>query len=222
MFEFFGGAKNNANSSQEKNESVEIEKESKRLERINSYIENTLDPDLRMILIDEADKLNESLAVLEMESGLSESQIMNVYSKMSKSPEVAKEIISETIKSKPEKFKGVESVSEFLSAIKDTLSPPRLATLVAATAVLIAISTETGAAEIIKKEINKEGGGRRPDQEDFYNGGKENILSDMETVTTRDGAKIIVNEGDLNIKKESKNSNVSVGEVYIDGEKVEN
>lgn len=222
MFEFFGGGKDSVEPVQKKNESVEIEKESKKLERVNSYIENTNDPDLRKILIDEAEQLNESLAVLEMESGLSESQIMTVYNKMSKSPEVAKEIISETIKAKPEKFLGVESVGGFLSAIKETLSPPRLATLVAATAVLIAISTEAGAAEIIKKEINKEGSGRRSDQEDFYEGGKENIFSDMEVVSPRDGAKIFVDENKLEKSKPQEKSNISVGEIYIDGQKIEN
>lgn len=203
MFEFFGG-KNETEPTQEKNESVEVEEESKKLERINSYIENTNDPDLRKILIDEAEKLNESLAVLEISSGLSEDQIMNVYKKMSRSPEVAKEIVSETISANPKKFIGVENASDFLSIVRETLSPPRLATLAAAVAVVIAISSEAGAADIIKKEINKEGSGRRSDQQEVVSEGKESVFSDLETVSARKGAKIIVDKKDIETKSSGK------------------
>lgn len=122
MFENFLG--NNPESKEKESFGNKAEE----LERLNSYIENTQDPDLKKSLIEKADQLNETLATVELASGLSEDEIMEVYTKMSKNPEVAESILKEILDGIPEKikgeFSGIGNMAEYFGR---TLSPKKAA-----------------------------------------------------------------------------------------------
>ena len=152
------------------NESKKMEKSAEKLERLNIYIENTQNPDLKKSLIEKADQLNEDLAVLEIASGLDEEEIMDKYLKMSATPEVASQIVKESISADPKKFEGARNVGELVDKFKGILRQPELTTVVAALAILITTNGEAGVYEDIMNEIdksNKSGSSRRVDQESF-------------------------------------------------------
>lgn len=148
MFSF--GKLENIIISQEDSNKNKIESGIKNLERVNSYIESTQDPDLKKTLIVKADMLNSELAELEICCGLNEDEIMEEYKKISKHPQNASQVVELAIKANPEIFSGAKNFSGVLDALGGALKESKItATVVAAFVILMATDGKAQAYENI-------------------------------------------------------------------------
>lgn len=174
-----------------------VEAEAKKLERINSYIENTQDPDLKEILIKKADMLNEEVAELEICCGLDEDEIMEKYSKMSKTPEVANEIVKGAVTTNPEKFSGVKNFNELVDVFGKVLSPKSLSTLVAALVILVATEGRAQVYENMLEEIAQSN-----EAHNISGNAREgNLAESLSGAETGETSKKRIKEGNLKIIK---------------------